>query len=65
LVVTPALVVGWAVARLVGRRPDAARVGVWAARGVLVAVFVGGSVVLGSEIAAIYDTVSQGRYLLE
>lgn len=64
-VVTPILVAGWALTRGVASRPDAARVGVWAARGVLVAIFVGGAVTLGSEIAAIYDTVSRGRYLLD
>lgn len=64
-IVTPTLVAGWWVARLVGRRPEAARVGVWVARGALVAIFVGGAVTLGSEIAAIYDTVSRGRYLLD
>jgi len=61
----PLLVVGWWLTRLARQRPDAGRVGAWAARGILVALFVGGALNLGQEVAAIYDTVGEGRYLLD
>lgn len=61
----PVFALGWWLTRLAAAHRDARRVGAWAARGALVAVFIGGAIELGTEIAAIYETVGRGRYLLD
>ncbi|WP_313408247.1 hypothetical protein [Aeromicrobium sp.] len=66
-VATPLVVGAWSLGRVVSSRPPGSSIrqaGPWVARAVLVVVFLLGAARLVSEIIAIYDTVSTGRYLL-
>lgn len=60
---TALFVAGWFLTRWTAPRLPAA--GPWLARGALVVLFVGGATTLVSEVIAIYDTVGEGRYLLD